>query len=187
MHLKSQCVHTVYGQKKTRRGKKEARQELSHGGQALQGCSRMLLPAACCFDCLLRFLCLIEQNVARPNLIYDSTRQTQGARERGRSRGAQTGQHEYFICSWGCTIKRAPEETPKKRLQLAFAFAVVNNLQSKLLIKLSNIIFMVSVMVSKPCALPSPHSPFFHSLSRLANSLVFYGGSLICCFGFTSC
>lgn len=134
---------------KARRGKK-ASQELSHGGQALQGCSRMLLPA-CCFDCLLRFLCLIEQNVARPNLIYDSTRQTEGGMERER----ETGQHEYFICSWVCSIKRAPRQTPKKQLQLAFAFAVVNNLQSKLLIKLSNIIFMVSVMVSEPCSLPS--------------------------------
>lgn len=26
---------------------------------------RICLPAACCFDCLLRFLCLIEQNVAQ--------------------------------------------------------------------------------------------------------------------------
>lgn len=54
---------------------------------------------------------------------------------------------------------------------LAFAFAVVNNLQSKLLIKLSNIIFMVSVMVSA-ALLPPLSLALSHSL---AHSIAFPG------------
>lgn len=88
--------------------------------------------------------------------------------------------------------RRLKSSSSYAELLLAFAFAVVNNLQSKLLIKLSNIIFMVSVMVS--AALPPPslsqaltHALLLIPLPSLANSLLFYGGSLICCFGFTSC
>jgi len=95
---------------------------------------------------------LIEQNVARPNLIYDYPQEQdlegEGSRASEGERSTGSVQNEYFIFSLSSYKKYL--QTPKKQqqLQVGLAFAVVNNLQSKLLIKLSNIIFMVSVMGS---------------------------------------